>query len=175
MFTYIIEMSPDVVKIGHSRKPNNRIADFQITAPNPLRFLLLLEDNREKELHRRFAKDRIHNELFVYSARIESFIQEHLGNPPFSDFYIWFMSYTKCDDPTGDLARDAKGDKKFPRFINEFYARDESKWPNEVSLKHDYGYEVSEMERVCDHVRHRGGDHIVLRIMEDVYGEWMSL
>lgn len=75
MKTYIIS-DGQRVKIGRSNNPDGRRKQLQTAHASTLVLLLSLDDNREKELHQRFAKHRERGEWFTLAADIQAFIDD---------------------------------------------------------------------------------------------------
>lgn len=84
-WTYIIrDPLSNRVKIGTSRHPTRRLRALQAYSPNDLEVLLLVDPcffhgSDERELHQRFAKDRLHGEWFTYSPAIQAFVQQMIA------------------------------------------------------------------------------------------------
>lgn len=108
MKTYLISNGTHV-KIGKSNNPNIRIAALQTASPTKLTLILILDGDQEKSLHKRFAESRTNGEWFTLSAALTAYIEECTG------FRNWLFKQKDRDDPIGDLANDAIGDKKFPQ------------------------------------------------------------
>jgi predicted nucleic acid-binding Zn ribbon protein len=66
------------IKIGYSTGCSSRLAQLQASAPERLVMVCTIHGDRrlEKQLHERFAKDRIHGEWFAPSAELLDFIDE---------------------------------------------------------------------------------------------------
>ena len=66
------------IKIGYSTDCANRIVQLQNGAPERLVMICTTHGDRrlEKQLHERFAKDRVHGEWFAPSAELLDFIDE---------------------------------------------------------------------------------------------------
>ncbi len=76
--TYFIEDSElGQIKIGKSRDVCSRFSDFRCGSPRELRFLCVLEGDREEELHARFAKLRLRpdGEWFKRAPAIVEFVE----------------------------------------------------------------------------------------------------
>jgi len=80
-FVYIvgIEGDPTAVKIGFACRVADRISALQTSSHHCLKVLVAIKATRarEKELHRKFAADRIRGERFRRSEGIDNFIAEH--------------------------------------------------------------------------------------------------
>ena len=111
--TYFIA-SATRVKIGKSRDPHKRLVSLQTASPEHLTLILILDEDREQELHRKFAAYRLRGEWFERAPLIHSFVDEYAA------FYRWLRIQVKRDDPIGDLARDASNDKHFPRSASDY-------------------------------------------------------
>lgn len=71
-----------MVKIGHARSVKKRLSILQTSSPLPLTLERVIEGDREREheLHRRFAGDRVRGEWFRLTRAIEQLIAD--GDPP---------------------------------------------------------------------------------------------
>jgi hypothetical protein len=91
-WTYIVrDALSNRVKIGTSKRPTRRLRALQAYSPNVLEVLLIISPyvtthggiwfrgSTEKELHRRFAKDRLHGEWFKYTPEIQQFIADMIA------------------------------------------------------------------------------------------------
>lgn len=67
----------DLVKIGHSVNPPQRLRMLRTGSPVPLEFWHLEAGgkDRERELHERFAADRAHGEWFHISDAIREYVE----------------------------------------------------------------------------------------------------
>jgi Meiotically up-regulated gene 113 len=74
--TYFI-YSPklEAVKIGRSVDPEKRLRAIKNGNPDELRLLGVLNDDREKEFHQRFAKYRTNGEWFSLGSRLLAFLK----------------------------------------------------------------------------------------------------
>jgi hypothetical protein len=82
MYTYFIQgASHTPVKIGKANDVSKRLIALQTSHYEELRVLLVLEGDREAELHLRFSADRIRGEWFRWSHEIEAFVTSHLPVP----------------------------------------------------------------------------------------------
>jgi hypothetical protein len=74
----------EVVKIGFTTSIRSRLRSLRTACPTQPRAHLLLKGSvlEERELHQRFAVDRIRGEWFRLSDAIRSFITEHKTDPP---------------------------------------------------------------------------------------------
>lgn len=65
------------VKIGCATNPKTRLLQLQTASSNALIILHTIKGNikLERELHAKFASDRIHGEWFVFSKEISEFIE----------------------------------------------------------------------------------------------------
>lgn len=78
MYTYFIQGAPHTpVKIGKANDVGRRLNALQTSHYEELRVLLVLDGDREAELHLQFAADRIRGEWFWWSREIEAFVVEH--------------------------------------------------------------------------------------------------
>lgn len=75
MHTYFVA-THNRVKIGRSASPPKRIKSLQTAQPEPLRVLLVLEGDREREMHDRFSRHRRSGEWFNLDDEILDFIDE---------------------------------------------------------------------------------------------------
>lgn len=75
-FVYFIRCE-DRVKIGYSENPVRRLTKINADAPFPCELLgwVAADDYPERELHERFATDRLHSEWFAVSPGLLSFVQ----------------------------------------------------------------------------------------------------
>lgn len=75
-WTYFVQsVDGGPVKIGFTSKhPEERLGGLQTGSPTKLRIVGLLPVNRERELHKRFAKDHSHGEWFNPSKELLAFI-----------------------------------------------------------------------------------------------------
>jgi hypothetical protein len=64
------------VKIGYSKDPYSRLGQFRNGSPIPVKFLSIIEGDRgtEKEIHTRFACNRIRGEFFALSGELSEYI-----------------------------------------------------------------------------------------------------
>ncbi len=72
---YFIQAGDDgLIKIGSSTNVNQRLNALQSASPEKLRLLVSINDNKdnslEKQLHSKFAKDRIRGEWFNPSTEL---------------------------------------------------------------------------------------------------------
>jgi hypothetical protein len=74
--TYFARGEPGFVKIGKSGQPRKRLSQLQTANPRTLEIVLLLDGDREKELHSRFNKDKIHGDWFVESDELVVFMAD---------------------------------------------------------------------------------------------------
>lgn len=76
-YVYFIECGPrGPIKIGHAAHPGQRLAGLQGSNPIPLRIVRLLYGGREREriLHKKFAKTRLNGEWFRRTKRLLAYI-----------------------------------------------------------------------------------------------------
>lgn len=75
---FVLDESSVAVKIGCTLRPEERFEELQKLNANELRFLLIISGTtkREKRLHAKFSKYRIHSEWFEYSDEIKNYVQE---------------------------------------------------------------------------------------------------
>lgn len=73
MLTYVILSGP-AVKIGRSNNVRGRLAQLQHATATKLKLLLVLEGDREKELHQQFAHLRKEGEWFAYEPELQAFV-----------------------------------------------------------------------------------------------------
>jgi hypothetical protein len=103
------------VKIGHSRDPVARVNHLQAQSRIPLKTLFILEGDRKRELHERFAEYRTGGEWFRVSGELRDFIHEHCGCGVKSPtFYRWMIEQSHRADDLGRLAVIVKSDPGFP-------------------------------------------------------------
>lgn len=77
IFTYLaLCETTNTIKIGISKNPKARLGNIQTSHPFLLSFILILEGNREKELHQLFSAHRLAGEWFNYSTSIKKFVEE---------------------------------------------------------------------------------------------------
>jgi hypothetical protein len=95
MFTYIIQgISHGPVKIGRAEDVADRVKTLQTGHHDELRVLLVLDGDRESELHKRFRRDRIRGEWFRWSVDIETFVAERFGGR----CSVWHMVNCYCNE-----------------------------------------------------------------------------
>jgi hypothetical protein len=76
MRTYFIQdQATGLVKIGIAKDPDKRLRDLQVGCPGKLLMIGMLPDNRERELHKRFAALRVRGEWFKPKGAVRSFIE----------------------------------------------------------------------------------------------------
>lgn len=77
-WTYFIQSEGGgPIKIGFTtREPEQRLLQLQTGAPTKLRIVGLIPCNREKELHKKFAKHHSHGEWFNPAKQVISFIEK---------------------------------------------------------------------------------------------------
>lgn len=103
------------VKIGRSRNPVKRINHLQTFSPVPLKALFILEGDRERELHQRFAQYRTSGEWFRVSGELKEFILKHTKRTAhYPTFHVWLMNQRQRRDDIGRLAVVIKSDLEFP-------------------------------------------------------------
>lgn len=78
MHTYFIRCGRRV-KIGRSADVLKRFAALQTASPQKMKLLLVVAGDREKELHERFVRHRLHGEWFRLSEEILQFIHVEPG------------------------------------------------------------------------------------------------
>lgn len=80
MNTYFI-YSPklEAVKIGKSVDPEKRLRTIKNGNPDELRLLGVINDDKEKELHDRFAEYRTKGEWFSLGSRLLAFLKAEFG------------------------------------------------------------------------------------------------
>ena len=114
------------VKIGYTGRsdPMVRVDEISSYHPRPLRLLVLIPGDRmmERSLHKRFAafKRPKRREWFQFSAEIDRWISvecRSIGTTAFS-FYTWLMERVEDDDVIGDVARDARDARDFPKDVD---------------------------------------------------------
>jgi hypothetical protein len=115
--TYLISDGRSV-KIGKSGNASKRQATLQTACADPLRILLLLDGDHERELHERFASSRKRGEWFELSDDIQRFIRETQSLPWFPPFYTWILEQKKRVDDIGRFAVLVASDKRFPKRAN---------------------------------------------------------
>jgi Meiotically up-regulated gene 113 len=83
MWTYFIQGVPlSPVKIGRAIDVPSRLKQLQTGTPHELRTLLVLNGDREMEMHDRFSRHRIRGEWFHWCDEIRNFINENLDARP---------------------------------------------------------------------------------------------
>lgn len=83
MWTYFVQGVPlSPVKIGRATDVASRLSGLQTGTPHELRVLLVLEGDREAEMHDRFALHRIRGEWFEWCDEIRRFIVDNLDSTP---------------------------------------------------------------------------------------------
>lgn len=103
------------VKIGRSANPQQRLESLQTYNALPLTMLLILDDDRELELHHKFAVHRIRGEWFRLTHPIREFISSHTKHALHVPFYEWLMEQrNRCDD-VGRMAVIVASDNGYPR------------------------------------------------------------
>lgn len=86
----------EVVKIGYSGAPKQRLVKLQSDHPKPLEILLLIPGTHklERDTHARFSADRREGEWFTFSPKIQSFIQREKDRQAkrteFDSFADWY-------------------------------------------------------------------------------------
>lgn len=111
------------VKIGKSRNPVRRINHLQTFSPTKLRPLFILEGDREKELHSRFAEYRVNGEWFEVKGELRTFIGEYVGKSGVCGpaFYTWLLNQRDRHDNVGRLAVVVSSDLTFPKTNRRLY------------------------------------------------------
>ena len=66
--TYFILSQSGLLKIGKAYDPDSRLKSLQAGAGEELEMLAVLDENKEAELHKRFAAYRRRGEWFVHAA-----------------------------------------------------------------------------------------------------------
>jgi hypothetical protein len=118
--TYLIASHDGkAVKIGKSADPRNRARELQTGHPLRLKIVLVLDMDVEKQLHARFAKDRLVGEWFQLSDSIREFIEEQKGQK--QSFRLWLLDQRKREvaDDIGLLAFKAAADPELLRGGNK--------------------------------------------------------
>jgi hypothetical protein len=83
MWTYFIQGVPlSPVKIGRAIDVASRLKSLQTGTPHELRTLLVLNGDREMEMHGRFSKHRIRGEWFHWCDEIRQFIDDNFEARP---------------------------------------------------------------------------------------------
>jgi len=91
MWTYFVQGPPlTPVKIGRARDVARRVASLQTGSPHELRVLLVLEGDREEEMHWAFAKHRLRGEWFYWCDEIREFIRDR------HDHDVWATVNAYC-------------------------------------------------------------------------------
>ncbi len=115
MQTYFISNGAHV-KIGRTYKAvEKRLAALQTASPSQLVVMLILEGDREKEFHTRFAEARVTGEWFSLTHPA---LREFVGAP--SSFYLYLLKQVERNDWVGHFAHDAKDDACFPRHSTDY-------------------------------------------------------
>jgi len=116
--TYFIS-DGTLVKIGKSENAEARLLHFQTSHAQHLKLLLVLSEDREQELHKKFAAYHKRGEWFWLSNDIEDFIVGY--NPQYQrrTFHAWIISRHKQPDAIGRLAREILKDPYYPREANK--------------------------------------------------------
>ena len=132
------------VKIGQTGNLSKRQTEFQTIHLHSLETLLVLDGNCEKEMHKLFKKEHIHNELFVYSNTLHEFIKNIKRNTP-SPFYMWLNQQIDRDDHIADFAREVCDDVNFPRSEVSFLVIEDYLWKTPVYCqREEFSWERSE-------------------------------
>jgi uncharacterized protein YozE (UPF0346 family) len=113
--TYIISDGGTLVKIGKARNPHLRLRGLQTGSARSLALLLILEGDREYDLHERFKEHRVHGEWFTLNEDIRAFIAQETGKVWRGSFFKWLCGQHHRSGRVGQLARHALEDKTFPR------------------------------------------------------------
>lgn len=113
---FIADPKNQLVKIGLAKDPKARLRNLQTANGNPLRMLCVIpgDATTEKEMHRRFAHTRAHGEWFHASGELAVFVTDHTPWPTIG-FSEWLERHERRDTPIGDLARDVKRDRDWPK------------------------------------------------------------
>lgn len=125
--TYVVGRDPRAhkviyVKIGRSRNPVARINTLQTFSPTPLKTLFILEGDRERELHQRFAAYRTKGEWFRVSGELREFIREHTEERAAGpSFHAWLLQQIERSDDVGRLALVVKSDLSFPANVRKLH------------------------------------------------------
>lgn len=73
MFTYALQCTvTKMIKIGKSSRPHQRIKQIQNISPTPIEIVLIIEGDREKEMHKAFDYCRDHGEWFRLTPDLAS-------------------------------------------------------------------------------------------------------
>ena len=136
MLTYFIQGVPlSPVKIGRAIDVASRLKSLQTGTPHELRTLLVLDGDREMEMHDRFARHRIRGEWFHWCDEIRQFIDENLDARPRvwssvnaycteserQEFNEWHSRAYRAADAVRDWARlvAVSADVEIPPEVNE--------------------------------------------------------
>jgi hypothetical protein len=93
---YLIESKVGTLKIGCSVDPHSRAARISATSPCPVRLIAIFAGGYpdERELHRRFAEHRSHNEWFRMEGEVIEFVASVFGSG-----IDRVASWSDCDRP----------------------------------------------------------------------------
>lgn len=85
MVYFLLAPDADMVKIGETKKINDRLVTLKAKSPVGIHLLTYLEGTREleQELHKRFDADRSHYEWFHFSDAIKEYLYEGAGELEF--------------------------------------------------------------------------------------------
>jgi len=76
--TYFIQAdSGGPVKIGKTGNPEQRLKDMQTGSPVKLMIIHIINEDVESQMHRRFAKHRIHGEWFKPEGELKKYLGQH--------------------------------------------------------------------------------------------------
>lgn len=118
---FVIDETRGVVKIGRSCRPYDRVEALQTGSATPLRIVLVLQGDRELELHERFVRQRQSGEWFRLDDELERFIHESGGGTWIPPFRAWLLQHRFLPAQT-ELARLAflvAADHGFPKTFND--------------------------------------------------------
>lgn len=77
---FILNKRRGVVKIGNSKRPQNRVVDLQVSSADPLILLGAIEGTKEleKRLHGIFSQYWVSGEWFRYESDVKQYISAQL-------------------------------------------------------------------------------------------------
>jgi len=113
MIYFIQDTGSNAIKIGHSGEPLKRLAQCQTGSPHKLIMIGVIDGGpkEERQLHRRFKKFHLRGEWF----RGDNRLLEQIRAMPLKElsFKEWLARQAGRDDPTGDVASDARDDQRW--------------------------------------------------------------
>jgi hypothetical protein len=122
-YFFVTKTARPRIKIGRSRNPTQRFNSLQNQSSEELHILLILEGDREKEFHQRFASYRLKGEWFTFSDEIKKLLAEYTGGKAgykLDSFPEWLTKQTERPDTVGRFAVLFLNNNLFPR-TNRLY------------------------------------------------------